>query len=569
MSKRIFSALMLIGFIVSLAPPTQAVDDFAFFEILSPTERQSYQAGETIEIRWKAHNFLPTDQQGITLRIAERNSWKRARIAYITQTEEGGIYTFNWTIPDNFFDRYGFKANDNFKIELRASQNDKLIRLISSQSLLNVQTDTTSTNVLKTTVSVPAEEGVSEGAADAQNVIPKGLQSVARYEFQAGPEPWVIRRLSVVNDTEGDGFEADPNESTEVIKQAYVRYPDKFDKLHYQNALLVNGKATFSNLDFYVPKRSTASLEVLVDVIDPRQFNEQYSGQTFRIGLMTIGNNASTFEAVGQISSAMDNTMAIQVSTEDVREFMVRSGSPTFALLGGSQRALMNGDNEAYEFSITSVSDIGIGRLVFDVTQDGLTTVDQIAVFRNDSFLKPSDASEVGKVYLMWDAGAKSCFAHTGQNGADTGMNCNGGVAGNSKLILSFPQEEKVWAGQTNTYRLRFNVLGASTGDKLSVRLATGDDNVKLNIGGAVTTTGKIHNGGAGNELFGLATDFAAEASSFSDKNVVWTDRSADSHWYPNFTPDNPPVISATSSADYTNGYLLKLNALPAVISTH
>jgi len=555
---------MVIGITALWIPAIQADDDFAFFEILSPTERQNYQVGETIQIRWEAHNFIPDSQHGITLRLAERNSWKRARLAYITQATDDGIYTFNWTVPDNFFDRYGFADNDNFKIELRAEQNGSLIRRISSRSLLNVQTDTTPTNILKTTVSVPTEENTG-----GQNVIPQGLQSVAHYEFKAGPEAWVIRRLSVVNDTEGDGFEADPSESTDVIRQVYVRYPDMFDQLHYQNALLVDGKATFSNLDFYVPKRGTATLEVLVDVIDPRQFNEQYSGQTFRVGLMTIGNNASTFEAVGQISSSVDNTMAIQVSTEDIQEFVVRSGAPAFALVGGAEQPLMNGDNEAYEFTISSASDIGIGRLVFDVTQDGLATVDQVAVFKNNSFLKPGDATEAGKVYVMWDAGARSCFAHTVQNGAGTGMNCNGGVAANSKLILSFPQEEKVWAGQTNTYRLRFNVLGASADDKLSVRLATGDDNAKLDIGGAVTTTGKIYNGGMGNELFNVATDFAAEASSFSDKNVVWTDRSAASHWYPNFTPSDPPAISATSSADYTNGYLLKLNALPAVISTY
>ncbi|MBN2095958.1 hypothetical protein JW752_00995 [Candidatus Peregrinibacteria bacterium] len=566
MMKRFFSFLMAIGLIGFWTPAIQAEDDFAFFEILAPMERQSYEVGETIEIRWEAHNFIPDTQHGITLRIAERNSWKRARIAYITQATDDGLYTFDWTVPDDFFSRYGFTDNDNFKIELRAEQNGSLVRRISSRSLLNLQTDTTPTNVLKTTVSVDGDE--EDGGSEGQNVIPQGLQSVAHYEFKAGPEPWVVRRLSVVNDTEGDGFEADPNESTDVIEQVYVRYPDMFGELHYKNALLVSGKATFSDLDFYVPKRSSANLEVLVDVADPRQFNEQYSGQTFRVGLMTIGNNASTFEAVGQISSAVDNTMAIQVSTEDIQEFVVRSGSPAFALMGNAQRTLMNGDNEVYEFSISSASDIGIGRLVFDVTQDGLTTVDQVQVFRNNSLLSSSDAASIGKVYVMWDAGASSCFAHTAQNGAGTGMNCSGGVAANSKLILAFSQEEKVWAGQTNTYRLRFNVSGVGTGDKLSVRLATGDDNAKLNIGGAVATTGKIHNSGLGNELFGLATDFAAEASNFPDRNVVWTDRSADSHWYPTFTPGNPPALSATSSADYTNGYLLKLNALPAVIST-
>ncbi len=567
MLKKLTSFLIVFGLAALWMPAVQADDDFAFFEILAPQERQSYQVGETIEIQWKAHNFIPDDRHGITVRLAERNTWQRARIAYLTQPAEDGIYTFDWTVPDDFFSRYEFADNDNFKIELRANQNGKLIRRISTRSLLNIQDEEagiTPTNVLKTTVSVDDDDDGDE--AEGGTVIPKGLQSIAHYEFRAGPEPWVVRRLSVVNDTEGDGFEADPNEGTDVIRRVYVRYPDRFGNLHYQEAMLIDGKATFSSLDFYVPKRSTAGLEVLVDVLDPKQFNQDYSGQTFRIGLMTIGNDASTFEAVGQISSAVDHSLALQVSANDIREFVVRSGAPGFALISDTERVLMNGSNDVYEFSISSASDIGIGRLVFNVTQHGLTTVDQVQVFRNNSLLSTGGAASTGKAYLMWDAGASSCFAHTAQNGAGTGMDCNGGVAANSKLILSFTQEEKVWAEETNTYRLRFNIMGGSTGDKLSVRLATGDDNAKLNIGGTVPTTGKIHNSGLGNELFGLATDFAAEASSLPDRNIVWTDRSADSHWYPNFTPGDPPAVSATSSADFTNGYLLKLNALPTVI---
>lgn len=562
--RKFLILLLAIGMISAYVPTTFAQDSLAYFEILSPAERQTYQAGDSLEIQFKAHGFKPDSRHGITVRLAERNTWKRARIGYITQAQEDDIYDFQWAIPENFFERYEFINPSYFKIELRAEMNGKLVRKISSRSLLYIQQEgAVPTGTIQTIATVTDES--SDGSADAGNVIPDELQLVARYEFKSQYEPWVIQKLSVVNDTEGDGFDFDANEKTDVIRDAYVRYPTPTGTIEKKKASFATGKATFSDLNFYIPNRSTANLEILVDVVDPKYFNETYSGQTFRIGLMDIGNNESTFAAVGQYSGATDNTMDIQVSADHIEEFMVRSGAPAFGLIsvGGE---LANGAVEAYEFSISPSADIGIGRLVFDVAQDGLTTVDQIQLFKNNSLLSVGDDTKLGKVYLMWDAGANSCFAHTAQSGAGTGMNCNGGVQANSKLILTFTQEERVFRGETNEYKLRFNILGAGTGDKLSVRLATGDDNAKLNIGGAVPTTGKIYNGGMGNELFSNAADMINEATTITDRNVVWTDRSADYHWYPAFASGNPPAVEANSSTDFTNGYLLKLNVLPAVI---
>jgi len=563
--KKLLTLLLAIGIILAHVPTTLAQDDLAYFEILSPAERQTYQPGDTLEIQFRTHGFKPDDQHGITIRLAERNTWKRARIGYVTQAQEDDIYDFQWIIPENFFERYEFINPSYFKIELRTTKDEKLVRKISSRSLLYIQkTGTAPTGAIQTTATVTDES--SEDSVGAVNANPDELQLVARYEFKSQYEPWIVRKLTVVNDNEGDGFDFDLNEKTDVIREVYVRYQDRLQNWYRKNASLVTGKATFTDLNFYIPKRSTANLEIYVDVIDPKRFNETYSGQTFRVGLMDVGNDASTFEAVGQFSGETDHSMNIQVSSHQIEEFVVRSGAPAFELIGLSERELMNGAVDTYEFFIAAGSDIGLGRLVFNVTQDGLTTVDQIQVFKNNRLLSTGDDTKLGKVYLMWDAGGLSCFAHTAQSGAGTGMNCNGGVQANSKLILTFTQEERIFVAEPNEYKLRFNILGAGTGDKLAVRLAIGDDNAKPNIGGAVPTTGKIHNSGFGNELFGNADEFASEATDLPDRNVVWTDRSADSHFFPSSTPGNPPTVAATSSADFTNGYLLKLNVLPTVI---
>ncbi|MEE8379038.1 MAG: hypothetical protein V3R49_01500 [Gammaproteobacteria bacterium] len=565
--KKFTSILLAIGILLLQISTVLAQETFAYyFEILSPSERQSYQPGDMLEIQFKTHGFQPTTRRGITVRIAERNTWKRTRIGYITQVSDDNLYTFKWKIPEDFFSRYEFANSSNFKIELRTVVDEKLVRLISSRSLLNIQTEggpITITNSIETTATVMDLDN-----AEAQNAIPDELQLVAKYEFKSQYEPWMIKRLTVVNDTQGDGFEYDANEETDVIKHVYIRYLNRTQVPQKRMAGLVTGKATFKDLDLWVPDRGTASLEVYVDVIDPKRFDETYSGQTFRVGLMDTGNTASTFEAVGQFSGETDNGLNLQVSTDQVEEFVVRSGSPFFQLIGSTDRELANGDVEAYEFSVAPASDIGLSRLVFDVTQDGLTTMDQVQVFRNGTLLRAGDDNTLGKVYLMWDAGASSCFAHTQQSGVGTGMNCNGGTQASSKLILTFIQEERIFEEEANTYKLRFSVSGAGTGDRLTVRLARGDDNAKLSIGGTVSTTGKIYNSGFSNEIFSNASDLASEASTITDRNVVWTDRSASSHFYPSFTPAALPTIAASSSADYTNGYLLKLNALPTVIWT-
>ncbi|MEA3446512.1 MAG: hypothetical protein U9R19_17490, partial [Bacteroidota bacterium] len=227
---------------------------------------------------------------------------------------------------------------------------------------------------------------------------------------------------------------------------------------------------------------------------------------------------------------------------------------------------LTNGSLDAYKFDFFASPSVGLGRLVFNISQTGLTQIDQVQIFRNGQLLDPGDQLTARNVYLMWDAGASSCFAHTQQSGAGTGMDCNGGTAQSSKLIVTFTEEERVPNTGVNSYTLRFSVMGVNDGDQFVVRLTTGDEQSQLNIGGNIPNTGKIYNNGLGNEIFSNSTDFVSEATTLTDRNIIWTDRSADLHKYTTFTPAVLPTVSASSTADFTNGYLLKINALPPVV---
>ena len=140
MKYRSFAVLFLIALFFTGASSVGAQVDAPYFELLSPTEQQTYQPGDTVEIQWKTHGFSAQSRKGISVRLAERNTWKSRRIGYITQSQSSDLYTFKWTVPENFLADKGFEESMmNFKIVLRANVNDKLVRKVSTISLLNLQ----------------------------------------------------------------------------------------------------------------------------------------------------------------------------------------------------------------------------------------------------------------------------------------------------------------------------------------------------------------------------------------------------------------------------------------------
>lgn len=262
----------------------------------------------------------------------------------------------------------------------------------------------------------------------------------------------------------------------------------------------------------------------------------------------------------------------IEEPAEEVIDFpdvsapeVVRKSVPFFELSGASERTLVNGQNTVYELKVNADENgsLALGRLVFNVYQAGLTSVDNVQIYKGSTRLTPGTASDSGRVYLMWDAGAGSCFASERQGGAGTGMDCNGNVTGSSKLIVTFTREQHF--SSTQTFKIKMDVSGTTTGSYLSLRLDDGDDSAEANIGGTVSNTGQIYNGTGINELFANADDYVTEATTITDRNIIWSDLSAIPHRYPTFTAGASPTISATSSEDFTNGYLLKVGALPSV----
>jgi hypothetical protein len=527
--------------------------------ILAPAVRQAYVPGDSLRVEWTS-DLAPTMRQPTVVYLLGPK-FKRIRIGSVTRGERSGMYSLTWKIPADFLIRGNRATALGFKVEIRTG-NGLRNRMLSRGELIRIQ---------KEVQDVPSKgvngtpDGLGQGTVPSDSKLTDKDQLVARYEFKGLYEAWVVKKLTVVNDSGNDGFDPDPNETTDAVEKVSIRYPDASGVLRVVSVPYTNGRAAFSGLDFYIPSRGSATLELYVLPIDPKANGGQFSGKVYRMGIQDSSNGASTFEAVGQVSGATVNTPnSLQFSGSSIGESVVRNGVLDFKVANGEPRQLLNGENEVFEFTVSSQS-AALGRLVFDVYQNGLTTLDGARLYRNGVPLSIGDASQLGDAYLMWDSGPGSCFAHSVQSGIGTGMDCNGGTALSSKLIVAFSREEIV-SGST-TFKLGFNVGGASVGDAVTVRLDTGDDFAKPVVAGTDNLNAKIHNGGADPELFANATDFASEATSILNRNIIWSDRSADLHAYPNLSPAMLPVTGSNGSADWTNGYLLGLNGLPSMTS--
>jgi hypothetical protein len=558
-SRSFVSGFLVLTIAFFVLTGVNARADSTDLAILSPAAPQSYQPGDTIKVEWSS-GLSPSSRQPMIVELLGQK-FKRYRIGSVTKKQNDGLYSVTWKIPENFFEMHKIVSDSpDFKIVIRQG-NDLRNRFVGRDNLIKIQKNAPAQPA-------PNGKGTSGNAIPNPSQISATLSSrsqlVASYEFKSLYEPWVVSRLTVVNDSNNDGFDPNPSETTDAVDKVYVRYPDGSGALQTSSAPYINGKATFSGLDFYIP-RGSANLDLFVDTVDPKTNGGKSSGKPFRMGIQDSANDASTFEAVGQISSTTINTLdSFQVSRSSSGESVVRTSVLDFAVTDNGPLGLSNGDSSLFDFTVSAAS-ASLGRLVFDVNQTGLTSLDGAKLYRNGRPLEAGDSSQSGEVYLMWDSGPSSCFAQFPQVGAGTGMNCNGGTSSSAKLIVAFTNEEVI--SGTVAYKLSFNVGGASAGDRIVVQLDSNDDFAQPVIPGTDSLNAKIYNGGSAPELFANPTDFASEATSITNRNVIWSDVSADIHRYPGISPAALPATNSGSSADWTNGYLLGLNALPAVTS--
>jgi len=547
MNKKIFFILSIALFLITFCRIYANPDT----SLLLPASHQIYNPGYSVEFKWST-DYVPSRNHGMTLNLIYQN-FKRYRIAYITSKTSNGIYDVKWPIPADFLAIRKINAlSADFKIEIRPG--DSLRNRIISAALITIG------KTVPSILSGPSNPPASGGAS--VQLSPQS-QLAAHYELTGNLEPWVIKKLTVVNDSDNNGFDPNPSESTDAISQVFLKYSNESGTTEIKSAPFLNYKATLSGLDLFIPKHGSAQLDIYAEPVNSATNGAQVSGKSYKLGIQDSLNDTSTFEAVGQITDTVINTPGVfQPTISKNNETVVRKNILNFDVPNG-QQVLLDGDDDLFSFSITSNS-ASLGRIVFDVNQSGLTKLDYVRLSRNGIPLDAGNATSPDRAYLMWDNGASSCFADTYQSGGfGSGMDCNGNVLSSAKLILTFTREEII-SGTVN-YKLTFDVGGVDTGDNVSVRIDSGDDSSKPVFTGTDSVNAKIYNSGSDPELFSNAADFISK--SVTGRNIIWSDRSADLHQYVTITSGNPPTAGTDSSNDWTNGYLLYLNALPSVTS--
>ncbi len=389
------------------------------------------------------------------------------------------------------------------------------------------------------------EEGtVSAGTSEA---------FVARYSFKANNEGFHVETVTIVNDITGDDL-GDEAESTPAIKNVVLKYPDKDGILRTSTRSLdSSGKARFADLDFFAKRDDTTFFEVYVDLNKVSDVGESLSGETFRLGIQDTGNTSDSFRAVGDISGFVvgyGNTGNFSVENATAEPFTVRKTVPGFSINSASE-SMKNGENTLLDYSIAASSggSVGIARLVFEVVASdsnaaGLELGD-FKLYRGSSYL--SDVT-----------------IYDGTGGQDVGLGSGNTLAdGTSHVIVSFDQEETISSGDTENYSLRASISGSETNDSVSTRLALGDEQAPLSGLTAVNqeNTGKIYVDG--DATAGIFTNADTDLSQWlgTAKNIIWSDKSAESHLYP--TVAAGLVTDNSGSADWTNGYLLDIVSLP------
>lgn len=373
---------------------------------------------------------------------------------------------------------------------------------------------------------------------------------VAKYAFRAIYEGFNVETVTVVNDITGDQLGDQPTGSI-AIKNVILKFPNKVGGLvTKKRSLASDGKARFSNLTFYAERDEDTFFEVYAELNKVSEVGETLSGEVFRLGLQDTSNDNNFFRAVGDISGMVFGygSSRLSVTSSQVEPFTVRKSVPTFTMNEASS-IMSNGENTLISYDVTadSAGSVGLARIVFE-----------LAVYDDSG----SDLALSDFKFYRGSSYASNVNIYDATGAQDLTLGSGGSLAGgNSSVIVTFDQEENVSPGVSQNYSLRATISASDNNDSISTRIAQGDEETALSGLSAInqSNTGKLFvNGDSTVGIFTGANDFAQTLG--PERNIIWSDKSASSHLYPNIS--GGIVTSDSGSADWTNGYQLDITSL-------
>lgn len=386
---------------------------------------------------------------------------------------------------------------------------------------------------------------------------------VGTYRFTAQWEPIVIQKLTVINDLSGAFDNPIP---TGAVTDVSLQYTDQKGTLQTSQAPLSQGSATLTGLSIYVPRNNETVVRIYANIVSYGEYGEGVSGLTFRLGLRDTGNTAGTYEAVGFYSNETISSLG-RLNNSTLKTFVVRKSKPIFSQVP-STTTLINDENTLYGFKVTAdkAGPVSVARLVFDLATSHL---DQAGNDLNNFhfFLGSTPLSSVN-IYGI-DGALQGQAINLRSQGLHDVLG-NAGIASVPyKIIVSFNEDEIISAGKSNHYYLKASVIGARRDAFIFTRIASTDEEdpvsglrTDFGMGSGNANTGRIYS------QFQEAGLFSGDPENFSksapaDRNIIWSDRSANPHFYPSITQG---VLERTDegSYDWTNGYHVGISGLKA-----
>lgn len=411
-----------------------------------------------------------------------------------------------------------WSSNPNQQIILTPYYTDKwvtavvMVRDTNSASAIGLTKNIDDYSIIQfrvTSTPTPATFGklsaIQKGSPDSSIVVAGDTNiPFAKYKFTAENEAFTVLKLDVVIDTNFD-FADDPSDdgAGNNISKILLSYPKKDGTIGTASASMSSGKASFTNLEFYVAKDSSAIVTVLADIntVDLGAT----SGTSFRLGLneqTTTATNA--FEAQGEGSNEEKTVADLSSYTNStgVNAMVVRKTVPTVAKLFTTLTKLNNGLNDisAVTIAANAKGNIALKKMTFWFNLGGDLNVTDLRLYRKQNYATEEDITN--NISIV--------------NSAGQDLKTGTKLAAQDAIYVTWNDQEFVTQGTMNIYILRASVANVSANESISTYMDESDQSI-----------------------------FTANASGLlsSVYKFVWSDLSANPH--------------SLNSMDWTSGYLV------------
>ena len=346
----------------------------------------------------------------------------------------------------------------------------------------------TSPSVMKTIATSGSLTGVQEGSPDPALVVGGATGvTLAKYKFNTLNEAFTVSKLDVVIDSNSDFTDDESDDTgTNNVTRVGVSYAKKDGTTETVGMGLSSGKASFTNLNIYVPKDGSAVVSIFAD------FNTTElgatSGGTVRLGL-NERNTAATnsFEAIGEGSTEKKTVTDLTTYTNSsaVNSVVLRKSVPTVAKLSTAATKLNNGQNDIAAITVAADAKeaVTLKRLAFEYSSTATITVGTLDLYRKVG--TGSETSVTSQVTIRNRAGV---------NLKSGGTNLNANAATTDTIYVQWDKaaadQEPISKGTTNTYIVRATVSGAAANTSLSTYIA--DDTTRYVVSTASSSVNKL-----------------------------------------------------------------------------